>query len=101
MIKVRRVWAVNNDGEKVLLFVYRGYYCLRNGKAAYHTNKYLRDGVKLNNISDNDVFTLDSRKFSCEECFKKIVDDHIKYINYSFGSLTRYFALNSWNVNRI
>lgn len=95
MIKVRRVWAVNNDGAKVLLFVYRGYYCLRDGKAAYHTNKYLRDGVKLNNISDNDVFTLDSRKFSCEKCFKNIVDDHINYINHSFGSLTRYFALNS------
>lgn len=95
MAQVRIVNAIGNDGESVSLFVYRGYYARVNGTAAYHTNQILRNGVKLNNITDNDVFHLDSNKFESKEVFKEIVDEHIKYINHSFGSLNYYYSLNS------
>ena len=95
MANVRIIKAINNAGENVLLFVYRGYYCIRRGKAAYHTNKYLRDGVKLANISDNDVFSLDCGVFGTPNRFKRMVDEHIKYIHSAFGSLDYYFSLNS------
>lgn len=94
MAKVRTINATANDGESRILFVYRGFYCLKNGTAAYHTNKYLRDGVKLENITDNDCFHIDSRKFSTEKFFKQTVNNHIDYIKNSFGTLEYYFSLN-------
>jgi hypothetical protein len=95
MAQVRIVKAIGNDGEGVSLFVYRGYYARVNGTAAYHTNQILRNGVKLNNITDNDVFHLDSNKFENKEIFKNIVDDVINNIINSFGSLNYYYLLNS------
>ena len=94
MANVRTIHAINNSGEKVVLFVYRGYYCIRRQKAAYHTAKYLRDGVKLENISDNDVFHIDSGCFGTPNRFKKIVDKHINYLIQSFGTLSYYYSLN-------
>lgn len=94
MAKVRTINAIANDGESRILFVYRGYYCLKNGTAAYHTNKYLRDGVKLCNIVDNDCFHIAHGKFETEVFFQEVVDNHINYIINSFGTLNYYFSLN-------
>lgn len=94
MAKVRTINAIANDGESRILFVYRGYYCLKKGTAAYHTNKYLRDGVKLSNIVDNDCFYIAHGNFDTEAFFKEVVDNHIDYLINAFGTLEYYFSLN-------
>lgn len=95
MAKVRIVNAINNDNEITPIFVYRGYYGRVHGTAAYHTSRILRNGVKLADIPDNDVFHMDSGRFATAKDFKNIVDDHIKYIYSAFSSLDYYFSLNS------
>jgi hypothetical protein len=94
MAQVRIVNAIGNDGENRILFVYRGYYCLKNGTAAYHTNKYLRNGVKINNIIDNDCFHIAHGCFNSKNEFKRVIDNHIDYLINAFGTLEYYFSLN-------
>ena len=94
MEKVRTI-QVKNVGEVKTAFIYRGYYCIKGGKCAYHTPNRLRSGSYLDNARTDDVFTMDRTRFDTAEYFKQVVDEHIEYVIRAHGSLENLFRLNS------
>lgn len=84
------------DREEREVFVYRGYYAYKNGKMAWHARNLedLTDGCHLGDISDDDVFTMDSTRFETPEYFKEVIDEHFEWIESRFESAEYYFSLN-------
>lgn len=93
MAKVREI-QVKNVGNVYTAFVYRGFYCIKGGERAFHTPNVLRNNSNVDNVVDDDEFNMAHGRFDTPEFFKETVDEHIKYIEESFGSLGRYFRLN-------
>jgi hypothetical protein len=92
--KVREV-QVKNVGSVFIAYVYRGFYCIKGGERAFHTSNIVRNGTNVDNVKDDDEFNLAHGRFDTPEFFKETVDEHIEYIQRAFGSLRRYFRLNS------
>ena len=93
MAKVRTISVKCNDGLRTV-FVYRGYYAIKGQASAYHTPNILRNNSRLENVHDDDVFSMAHTKFNTAKYFKKVIDEHIDYLIHAHGSLESYFALN-------
>lgn len=88
-------WGNAKEKKMVETFSYRGYYCKKGGHMAFHSYRRLANRTIINNCPDTDVFEIAHGEFDTPESFKEIVDEHIDYIQTSFGSFEKYVSLNS------
>ena len=98
MEKVRIIplnYSREKGHEPKTSFVYRGYYAIKGGKKAWHTDKYIRKNCNVFNLPDNDVFSMDRTTFDTPEYFKEVIDEHIEYLISAHGNLRNAFAVNS------
>ena len=88
-------WGNGSAKELKETFVYRGYYVVKGGARAFHTDHRVRKGTWVENIRDNDEFNMAHTTFDSPDYFKEVVDEHIDYLKSAYPSLRQYYRLNS------
>ena len=89
-----RGYANDENKELHTYFYYKGYYCKKGGKMAFHTPDKIKEPQDVSLLHDDDVFTMDSTAFDDYGYFKEVIDNHIEVLKLSFGSLDYYYSLN-------
>lgn len=95
MAKVRVFKMRGNDGEMRDIFVCGKWYGLVGGKAIYHATDYPIKYRNISSLKDETAINYDSTTISTAEQFKKLVTEKEAEIIEKWGSLERYFGIES------
>lgn len=98
MAKVRVIKMRGNDGELRDVFVCGKWYALVGGKAIYHATDYPIKYMNISSLQDETVINYDNTTISTAEKFKELVDEKEAEIVEDWGSLQRYFDIESGRV---